>query len=149
MSVTEAKMVTARHTASQLRISIGAFKRRARDAIVEGELSKSQLRVLARLERHGTATTAELARAEQMTPQATGAIVGILERLGLVIRTADGADRRRVILTIADAGRLSVHSGRSALVDKMTSALIESFTPEELAALDRAAPLIQRLSDLL
>lgn len=83
-----------------------------------------------------------------ITPQATGVTVAVLEGRGLVVRTADPADGRRWLLTVTDAGRAVLSSERSAVADTMAAAMAASFTPEEIATLDAAAPLIERLADL-
>ena len=64
-------------------------------------------------------------------------------------RGADASDGRRSILRLTPSGREALHSGRSALSDKIAAALAESFTRDEVAVLDAAASLIERLSDLL
>jgi DNA-binding MarR family transcriptional regulator len=138
-----------RDTANQLRAAISAFKRRIRDAVTEGELSGPQLTALSRLDRLGPMTTAELARREQITPQAMGTTIASLERLGLVARDADAADARRSILSLTPDGLAAIRSGRNAMVDQITAALESSFAAEETAILAAAAPLIQRLADLL
>lgn len=94
-------------------------------------------------------TTAELARHEQITPQAMGTTIAGLEALGLVGRSADATDARRSILSLTQDGRTAVHSGRNALVDRITAALTESFADEEIEILASAAPLIERLADRL
>jgi DNA-binding MarR family transcriptional regulator len=138
-----------RATAARLRVAIGAFKRRAQETAREGDLSSPQLTALSRLDRLGPTTTAELARREQITPQAMGATIASLERRGLVVRGSDDADARRSVLALTPAGRTAIHSGRSALVDRLTAALEGSFTADEVALLDTATPLIERLADLL
>jgi DNA-binding MarR family transcriptional regulator len=139
----------ARETASRLRVAVGAFKRRIREASAEGELSIPQITALSRLDRLGPMTTAELARREQITPQAMGATIASLEKLGLVARSADAADGRLSILSLTPAGRAAVRSGRNAVADRITAVLEESFTGEETEILAAAAPLIERLADLL
>lgn len=94
-------------------------------------------------------TTAGLARHEQMTPQAMGATIASLEKLGLVTRSADAADARRWILSLTPEGLAAIHSGRNAVADKITAVLEESFTDEETGTLAAAAPLMVRLADLL
>jgi DNA-binding MarR family transcriptional regulator len=138
-----------RATANRLRVSIGAFKRRAQEARTEGDLTGPQLTVLSRIDRLGPVTTAELARREQITPQAMGITVTSLEHRGLVARSADDSDGRRSILSLTPSGQEAVHSGRNAMSDKIAAALAESFTGDEIEVLDAAAPLIERLSDLL
>jgi len=138
-----------RATAHRLRVSIGALTRRAHEVRTEGELTGPQLAVLSRIDRLGPVTTAELARREQITPQGMGVTVASLEQRGLVARGADASDGRRSILSLTPSGLEAVHSGRSAMSDKIAAALAESFTCEEIAVFDAAAPLIERLSDLL
>jgi DNA-binding MarR family transcriptional regulator len=139
----------ARETAGRLRVAVGAFRRRVREASAAGELSGPQLTALSRLDRQGPVTTAELARREQISPQAMGATIASLEDLGLVARSADPADGRRSILSLTPEGLAAIRSGRNALVDRITVVLEESFTVEETEVLNVAAPLIQRLADLL
>ena len=138
-----------RETASRLRVAIGAFKRRTREASAEGELTIPQLTALSRLDRLGAMTTAELARREQISPQAMGATIASLEKLGLVARRADAADGRLSILGLTPEGLTAVRSGRNAMVDRIVTVLDESFTDEETGLLAAAAPLIERLADLL
>lgn len=137
-------------TANRLRVAIGAFKRRSRDAAAgQGELTNPQMTALSRLDRLGPMTTAGLARREQITPQAMGSTIASLEKLGLVTRSADDADARRSILTLTPEGLDAVRSGRNAVSAKVAAVLEESFTGEETAILAAAAPLIERLADLL
>ncbi|MFG2371188.1 MarR family winged helix-turn-helix transcriptional regulator [Streptomyces sp. NPDC048504] len=138
-----------RETANRLRMAIGAFKRRAQEVTTLGELSNPQLTALSRLDRLGPMTTSALARREQITPQAMGATIASLEKLGLVTRSPDATDGRRSALSLTPDGRTAVHSGRNAMVDKVTAALQDSFTDADIETLSAAAPLIERLAELL
>jgi DNA-binding MarR family transcriptional regulator len=138
-----------RETANRLRVAIGAIKRRIREASAEGELTGPQLTALSRLDRLGPMTTAGLARREQISPQAMGATIASLEKLGLVARSADDADGRLSILGLTPEGLAAVRSGRNAVVDRIVAVLDESFTDAEIEAIAVAAPLIERLADLL
>jgi DNA-binding MarR family transcriptional regulator len=130
-------------------VSLSAFRRRVHEAWTEGDLTGPQLAALSRIDRLGPATTAALARREQITPQAMGITIASLEQRGLVARSADVSDGRRSILSLTPSGQEAVHSGRSAMSDRIAAALAKSFTRDEIAVLDAAAPLIERLSDLL
>jgi DNA-binding MarR family transcriptional regulator len=138
-----------RETATRLRVAIGAFKRRTQETLSAGDLTVPQLTALSRLDRLGPSTTAELARREQITPQAMGATIGSLEQRGLVVRRPDSVDGRRWILGLTPAGQAAIGSGRSAVVDRVAVVLAESFTGEQIASLDAAARLIERLAELL
>ena len=78
-----------------------------------------------------------------------GATVASLEKLGLVTRSAHATDARRSILSLTPEGLAAVHSGRNAVADKVSAVLEESFTDAEVAVLAAAAPLIERLAELL
>jgi DNA-binding MarR family transcriptional regulator len=138
-----------RETATRLRVAVSAVTRRIRDTSPQGELSIPQITALSRLDRLGAMTTAALARREQITPQAMGTTIASLEKLGLVARSADAADGRLSILSLTPEGLAAVRLGRNAASDRITAVLEESFTGEETAIIAAAAPLIERLADLL
>ncbi|HVT70936.1 MAG TPA: MarR family transcriptional regulator [Trebonia sp.] len=138
-----------RQIAGRLRVAMGAFNRRSREASSQGDLSSSQLTALSRLDRLGPLTTAELARVEQMTPQAMGTTIAGLVNLGLVQRGSDPADARRSIISLTDAGQTAIREGRNALADRVAEVLTSSFTAEEIVVLAAATPLIERLADVL
>jgi DNA-binding MarR family transcriptional regulator len=138
-----------RAIAARLRVAMGAFNRRSREASAQGDLSSPQLTVLSRLDRLGPLTTAGLARLEQITPQAMGATVAGLEQRGLVRRGSDPADARRSILSLTPAGESAIHEGRNVLADRVAAALSSSFTADEIVVLAAATPLIERLADVL
>jgi DNA-binding MarR family transcriptional regulator len=138
-----------RETGNQLRVAIGAFKRRVRDTSSDSELSLPQMTALSRLDRLGPMTTAGLARREQISPQAMGATVASLEKLGLVTRSTDATDGRLSILALTPDGLEAIRSGRNAVADRIVAVLDESFTDGEIQILASAAPLIERLADLL
>ena len=136
-------------TAAALQLSIGLLKRRARETARDGELSGPETAVLSRLDRNGPGTTAALARWEQITPQAMGATVAALEARELIGRAPDPDDGRRSILTLTEAGERALRAGRNALTDQMAAALFGGFTPGEIEQLRLAAPLIERLAQLI
>lgn len=136
-------------TAMRLRIGIGAFRRRAHETKAGGDIPAPALAALSRLEREGPMTTAELARREQITPQSMGATMTGLQEQGFVRRRPDPTDGRRSVLSLAPAGREAVHTGRSALTERIAGALGRSFSPAEIATLDAAGQLLERLAHQL
>jgi DNA-binding MarR family transcriptional regulator len=128
--------------------SMGLLRRRLRASGSADELSFPEVAALSRLDRGGSATSADLARAEQISPQSMGATLAGLEARGLVARSADPTDGRRVLLSLTVAGRRLVAKRRDGRVDQIAAALGE-FTDDEVHRLLAAAPLIERLSDHL
>ena len=134
--------------AGALFVSVGLLRRRLRAAGAPGEMTFSEIAALARLERGGPATSAELARLEQISPQAMGATLAGLEERGLVARSADPSDGRRVVMSVTGAGLDVVRKRRGVRVDQIAGALA-GFTQTELRQLLAAAPLIERLAHSL
>ncbi|MFB7496322.1 MarR family winged helix-turn-helix transcriptional regulator [Streptomyces sp. NPDC056161] len=135
-----------RSTATSIRVAVGMLKRRTGEALTDGQLTNPELTVLAQIDRNGPITVADLARLQQITPQAMGSTVASLEKHGLVTRSPDPDDRRRSLLTVSSAGSDVLHSSRDVISDRMAVALGESFTDDEVAVLAAAAPLLERLA---
>ncbi len=136
----------SRQTAVALRMSLGLLLRRLRQIPGDGELTLPESSALVRLDRGGSATAAELARREQISPQSMGATLAALEQRGLIGRNPDPADGRRVIMTITAAGRRVLNDRRHARVEQMARALSADFTAAEREQLLAAAPLLERLA---
>ena len=135
-----------RDVAAALRVSMGLLLRRLRQVGVPGELTVPQTSALARLDRNGPATSSELARVEQISPQSMGATLSALEARGLVMRDPDARDGRRIVLSVTEAGRQLLRDKRDARTEHLARALAAGFTREELAQLMAAAPLLERLA---
>jgi DNA-binding MarR family transcriptional regulator len=135
-----------REVAAAMQLSVGQLRRRIRDTPYVETMTSPELWALARLDRDGPATTADLARRAQITPQAMGTTVALLEERGFVARTADPEDGRRAILTPTKPGRHALRTGRNALTERITDALA-SFSEDEIEVLRAAAPLIERLAE--
>ncbi|CUU57554.1 DNA-binding transcriptional regulator, MarR family [Parafrankia irregularis] len=136
-------------TASELRLSLSLLVRRLRITRPVGELTAGETAALVRLERGGPATAAALAKQEAISPQSMGAILSGLEVRGLIERRPDPGDGRRVILSLADAGRDALLERRNARIEQLARALTDGFSDAELACLKAAAPLLERLAHTL
>jgi DNA-binding MarR family transcriptional regulator len=129
--------------------SIGLVIRCARRVKSEGEVSLPELSALKRLERGGPATSAALAKFEQISPQSMGATLGALEARGLIERRPDPHDGRQSVLSLSDAGQQLVRNGRTRRTERIAQALAANFTATELEQLLAAAPLLERLAQHL
>lgn len=132
--------------ADALRASIGLLRRRLRQATPRGELTLPETAALTRLDREGPATAAELARAEQITPQSMGVTLAGLEIRGLVERVPDPADGRRLIISLSRAGAEVLRDRRDARVQQLARALAGEFSDAELDRLIAIVPLLDRLA---
>ena len=135
--------------ASALLLNVGLFVRRLRQSAGTAELTTPEQSMLSRLERGGPASASDLARAEQVTPQAVGPLVAALEERGLVMRSPDPKDGRRVLLSVTEPGLETLRNKHSARVERMANVLAEDFSRAELETLHAAAQLIERLGEKL
>jgi DNA-binding MarR family transcriptional regulator len=134
--------------AAELRATLGLLYRRLRQTRAAGDPSLPESTALSRLDRHGPITAAQLARFEQVSPQSIGATLQSLEARGLIDRAPDPTDGRRMILSLTQAGRETVHSKRAARTEQLTRALT-ALTPEERRQLIAALPALTHLAEEL
>ncbi len=132
--------------AAALRVSVGLLLRRLRQIPNDGELTLPETAALARLDRSGPATSAALARLEQISPQSIGTTLAALEARGLIRRSADPQDGRRVILSLTDGGSEMLRNRRNHKTTALADALRAQFAPSELGQLAAVAPLLERLA---
>ncbi|HTZ93950.1 MAG TPA: MarR family transcriptional regulator [Streptosporangiaceae bacterium] len=135
--------------ASVLRISVTRLARRLRaerqSEGLEPDLSDTQLAALAALERHSAMTPGELADHEKVQPPSMTRVITVLEERGLVMRAPHASDRRQVVLTVTDYGRVVVQQSRR-LREAWLARRLRELTPQERAALRAAAPVLEKLS---
>ena len=132
--------------AGALRVSIGLLLRRLRQLKAEGEITLPESSALARLDRGGPATSSELARQEQISPQSMGATLAGLEARGLVARRPDPTDGRRAVMSITNAGQQVLRDRRNESTRRLAQALSTGFTSAELEQLMAVVPLLDRLA---
>jgi DNA-binding MarR family transcriptional regulator len=133
-------------SAGWIRGVVGQLHRRLRQVDNAGILTPSQSAVLNRLLREGPATQGELAAAEHVRQQSMAATLGVLDELGHLARTPDPADRRRVVISLSDAGRDTVRGIQQHRDEWLAQALLDELSPAELDAVTRALPLLQRIA---
>jgi DNA-binding MarR family transcriptional regulator len=131
--------------AAALRMVLGRLWRRLR---AENGFPLTQGAVLARLEREGPQSTAELAAAERVRPQSMGQTVAELEVQGLISRHPDPSDGRRVLLELTDDGRAALGRDRQRREGWLASAIDQSTDEAERRALARAIVVLERLGEM-
>ena len=92
----------------------------------------------------GPKTLGELAAAEQVKPPTMSRIVAGLTRSRLVTITADARDARRMRIRATAKGTRLLHKGRQLRIAYLAAHLGE-LAPRQLAALDEAVEILQRL----
>jgi|SRR5450756_1695046 len=135
--------------AATVRVAVSLLVRKLRQTQLAGELTTAESAALSRLERGGPATSSDLARLDRISPQSMGVTVAALEEHGLVERSRDPLDGRRIVLSITEKGLRVVHDKRGARTEQLAAALRDGFSDAELDQLTAAAPLLERLAEKL
>jgi len=130
-------------TASELRLVLGQLVRRLR---AENTFPIGQASVLSRLDREGPQTTTALAAAERVRPQSMAQTLGELEADGLIARSDDPSDGRRVLIEVTERGRRRLLDDRARREGWLAEAIATTLTEREQRALLAAVPLLRRLA---
>src|ERR1700733_7942144 len=124
--------------------AVGLLVRRVRAAAASHELSLTESAVMARLDKGGPVTTAELARAEGMRPQSMGATVAALDERGLVERKPHPTDGRQVNIMLTAKGVAVRKSAKDAKRTWLGQAIAQP-DEQERETLFAAGRIIRRL----
>src|SRR3954454_18428821 len=129
--------------AHRLRPVLTRLARRMRQAAA-GDLSPTQGAALATIDCHGPLTPSELAVRERIQRPTATRVLARLEEAGLIERTADPSDRRSALVSATASG----HELLGAVRDRKDAYLartLDRLSPEDLAALNQAAGILERL----
>ena len=134
----------AERLAADLRVAVARLARRLRQQ-TGTDLTASLLSALWSIERLEPVTLGDLAVAERVQPPTLTRIASRLEEEGLVVRRTDANDRRVTIVQLSRDGRRLLERTRTRRTAYLTKRL-RGLDPEDLAILDRAAPILERLA---
>src|SRR5882757_7503894 len=131
--------------AAEIRTVSGKLKRRLREHGGRHDLTPSQVSVLLRLEKDGSATVSSLARVEGMRPQSMSAVVTPLQESGLVSGSPDPSDGRQTLMSLAPKCLKLLQEGRAARQDWLTMRISQKLSVHEQKTLQAALKLLARL----
>jgi DNA-binding MarR family transcriptional regulator len=130
--------------AADLRLAIGRLVRRVRR---EDRIPAPHAAALGYLERDGSMTTSDLARAAGVRPQSMGRTVAQLTEHAWVTTHPHPTDGRKALLDLTDAGRAVLHAERERRVDWLANAFAADLSTDEQDLLARSVALLHRLAD--
>ena len=119
--------------------------RRTARVDVESGIGPAQLSALSVLVFGGSTTLSGLAEAEQVTLPTMSRIVSALAEARLVRKQPSGRDRRSIRISATPAGRRLMQAARRRRIESLSERL-EALPERELAALARAAELMERVA---
>jgi DNA-binding MarR family transcriptional regulator len=136
--------------AARLRLAVVRTARRLRQDANQAEgggvLSPTLTAALATVENHGPLTPSELAERERIRRPTVTRIVSRLVELGLVTRTPDPSDGRGCLVAPTAEGSAllkRLRSRKNAYLAKR----MRDLSPAEVATLERASEILERLLD--
>lgn len=141
--MTSSAPTTTLDLAARLRLAVTRTARRLRQE-ANADVSPSLMAAMATVDRHGPLTPSELASIERIQRPTATRVAARLEEQGLVSRADDPTDGRVTLLTITDDGRALLKRLRSRKTAYLASRM-EDLSPEDLAALQRAADVLERM----
>ncbi len=141
----EAKRPRARLNTSELRMACMRVSRRVRFES-EGDVRPGQFGVMANLATNGAKTPGELANDERVqAPSMTRTITMLAER-GWVRRDDHPTDRRQILVSITDEGRVALKASRRQR-DEWVNRRAATLTDDERRILAEATPILMRLAN--
>ena len=93
---------------------------------------------------HGPLTPSELAQRERIQRPTATRVLARLEEAGLLERAGDPADRRSTLVSATASGRALLAAQRERK-DAFLARRLARLAPEELAVLDEAATVLERV----
>ena len=141
--MTPARTIAVTEVANRLRLVVMRLARRLRQQ-EEGPITPSQVSAIHSIEKLGPVTLGELAAAERVQPPSMTRIVSALEENGYVVREVDAGDRRIARLHLTAEGRRVIERGRRRRTEYL-AARLGRLEPDDVAALERALPLLERM----
>jgi len=123
---------------------IKLLRREAKD---EAQLSLTERSTMALLYQHGELLPSDIARMEKVTTQSISQIVNHLFEVGFIYKNPSAEDKRKVLLSLTPAGRVSVEERRHNKEEWLAKALHGKASPEERELVMRALVVLEKLMD--
>jgi DNA-binding MarR family transcriptional regulator len=132
----------------RLRAAIGKLSRRLRPTIAGAGLTPSQISVLFTVARRGPIGLSELAAVEGLNATMLSRITAQLASAGLIVRSADPADRRQAFVRATTSGRRMrerIHRERT----RALGARLAELDGRDRRAIAEALPALEQLAGRL
>ena len=108
-------------------------------------LSLTERSTLALVYQYTEILPGELALLEKVTTQAMSQIINHLSELGLILKTPSEADRRKVIVTLTDAGKKLVRQRQAEKQEWLNRRIAETLSVKEKQTLADAIHILTKL----
>lgn len=135
---------------SALRTNVVLFTRRLRWSSPADQASWTALMALSAIQRgHGETTPATIAAEHSLRSSNVAAVLNDLQQRGLITRTADKDDKRKIRLSLTDQGLTLVEEARAERDEWLKSTMNACLSIEEQSQLITAGKLLARMTGWL
>ena len=132
--------------ASELSTVVTRLVKKLRKETATGQqLSLTERTTMGLLLNNGGMLPSELAAAEKITNQSMSQILNHLMELGLIYRTASETDKRKVIISLTEAGSEMIKQVKNEKNEWLSAALAATCTDEEQEILRKAIGPLSRI----
>ncbi len=133
--------------ASELSTVVTRLVKKLRKGSATGQQLSLTERTTLGLLNSGDMLPSELAAAEKITNQSMSQILSHLMELGLIFRTASETDKRKVIISLTEAGKQMIQQVKSEKNEWLSAALEATCTDEEQALIRKVLGPLSRVID--
>jgi DNA-binding MarR family transcriptional regulator len=133
--------------ASDIRAIATRLVRNMRQQHSDSGYSHVDLLTMSLIHEHGSLLPSELAQLERVSAQAISQVVQKLYDGGCIKKTADKTDKRKTTLSLTAKGNQILQKVWEEKNEWLMHAIDELFSEQELALLEKALPLLKRLSE--
>lgn len=146
MATRTTSIARAGRLAEELRPALMRTARRLRHERSDtADLGPGALSVLGALARSGPTSVGELAAFEGVRPPSMTRTIDCLVDAGYAVRRPHETDGRQVVVTLTEQGKAKIVADRRRR-DAWLTVRLQELSAEELAALEAATPILQRIS---
>ncbi|WP_448701875.1 MarR family winged helix-turn-helix transcriptional regulator [Mucilaginibacter sp. AW1-3] len=134
--------------ASELRsVVIRLYKKLRKKSVSAEKLSLTERSTIALIYNNGTMLASELALAEKITTQSMSQVINHLFELELISKTPSETDKRKVLISLTEAGKEVINKARTEKDEWLSDAIADALTPEEHDTLTKALGALTKLVD--
>lgn len=133
--------------AASLRSTVTRLTRQLRKQNISSAFSNAELLTMGLLDQHGSMLPSALADLERISAQAISQIINRLVEIGVVARTTDESDKRKVLISLTESGKKHLDENRRIKEEWLVKAMDNLFSTEELVLIEAFLPLLQRLAE--
>jgi DNA-binding MarR family transcriptional regulator len=134
--------------ASSLRLAISGLYKGLRKTISSmAGCSMTEIETVGHIARHQRIQPTELATLTRVTPQSMSQILTSMEKAGIIRKTPDKEDKRKVYISLSPAGQDLLEQTRYERDAWLKKMIDETLTKEETDILARAIPILNKLAN--